>query len=270
MTWRILKYLQHLFYIRHRKGRGIHSPSLFEVVHDVIFNRRGILVPENITAVYRELRKDRTLISSGQFGPGSAVSRSGLRSVASFVRGSSVSPKYGSLLYRISGWFRPEIIIELGTGLGVSTVYLSAGSPGIPLKTIEGNAERAIFAEGVIKRCGLQNVKVHVGDMDHELKKILEEAGAGQFSADRGLRLLAFLDGNHRVEPTISYMRELISASGEEGVILLDDIYWSKGMSSAWKEIISWPGVRVSIDLFRMGILLLRKDLNKENVKIKF
>ena len=50
----------------------------------------------------------------------------------------------------------------------------------------------------------------------------------------------------------------------------MDDIYWSKGMQRAWKEVIAWLEVRVSIDLFYMGILLLRRDMAKEHLKIKF
>ena len=50
----------------------------------------------------------------------------------------------------------------------------------------------------------------------------------------------------------------------------MDDIYWSRGMQRAWKEVSSWPEVQVSIDLFHMGVLLLRKDLTKTKIKIKF
>ncbi len=38
MIWRIFKYIEHLFYRRHRKGHGIHSPYLFEFVNGVLFN----------------------------------------------------------------------------------------------------------------------------------------------------------------------------------------------------------------------------------------
>jgi hypothetical protein len=41
-------------------------------------------------------------------------------------------------------------------------------------------------------------------------------------------------------------------------------------MNEAWREVISWQEVRVSMDLFQMGILLLRSDLNKVDFKIKF
>jgi hypothetical protein len=41
-------------------------------------------------------------------------------------------------------------------------------------------------------------------------------------------------------------------------------------MYRAWKEVISWPEVRMSVDLYHLGILLLRKDLLRARVKIKF
>jgi len=81
---------------------------------------------------------------------------------------------------------------------------------------------------------------------------------------------MAFVDGNHRYESTVEYVRRLLGKAGEESVIVMDDIYWSRGMHRAWEEVISWPEVRVSIDLFHMGILLLRKDLTKTKIKVKF
>jgi hypothetical protein len=279
MTWRITRYLQHQFHIRHRKGHGIHSPYLFGFIHETVFNASRTGVPGEIVRVHRELRKDRTLIPSGSFGAGPVGDRSAERRVSSFVRNSSVSGRYGALLYRIARWFKPEMIIELGTGLGVSTLYLSAGCPQARLHTIEGNRERAEFAAALIKRCSLRNVKVHTGEMDVELERLLAGPGGGTGQPDpgaegeaagRGIRLLAFVDGNHRYGPTIANVRRLVAAAGEEAVIVLDDIYWSKGMFAAWREVASWPWVRVTIDLFHAGILLLRRDLNKEHMKIKF
>ncbi|MEA3462615.1 MAG: hypothetical protein U9R49_12090, partial [Bacteroidota bacterium] len=79
MCWRIFKYIKHLFYRRHRKGHGIHSPYLFEFVNRVLFNSSKTEVPEAILKEHRKLRSEN-----------------------SFVRRSSVSSKYGSLLHRIS------------------------------------------------------------------------------------------------------------------------------------------------------------------------
>ena len=238
MVWRIFNYIRHLFYTGHRHGHGIHSPYQFEFVNGVIFNSLKTKAPE---AILKEHRK--------------------LRSESAFVRRSSVSVKYGRLLYRITLWFRPEMIVELGTGMGISTMYLSSGSPETPLHSIEGERERAAYAAQLICRCCPGPVSVHRGEMDEKLEDIL---------ALLPPRFLAFVDGNHHYEPTLDYVRKLLERAGDEALIILDDIYWSRGMQRAWKEIISWPEVDSSIDLFHMGILLRKKDLHKTKIKIKF
>lgn len=238
MTWRIYQYIRHLFYTRHRKGHGIHSPYLFEFVNKVLFNAWGAEAPE---AIMKEHRK--------------------LGAAFAFVRRSSVSMKYGFLLYRITRWFQPEMIIELGTGMGISTLYLSSGSPETPLHSIERDKERAAMAAQLICRCCPGPISIHWGEMEEKLEHIKPLMPQ---------RFLAFVDGNHHYEPTVEYLRNLMDRAGDESVIIMDDIYWSRGMQRAWKEVASWPEVKVSIDLFHMGILLLRKDLHKQKIKIKF
>jgi predicted O-methyltransferase YrrM len=238
MAWRIFKFIVHLCQSRHRKGHGIHSPYLFEFVNGVLFNSKKYEIPEAILDEHRKLRSKST-----------------------FAKKSSVNLKYGKLLFRISRWFRPEKIIELGTGLGISTMYLSSGSPDTILHSIEADRERAALAAQLLCRCSLGPVSIHWGDMDVKLEHLLPLIPP---------RFVAFLDGNHHYEPTLDYVRKILDRAGDESIIVIHDIYWSKGMNRAWKEIISWPGVQVSIDLFHMGILLLRKDINKKGIAIKF
>ena len=238
MTWRIIHFINHLFYIRHRKGHGIHSPYLFEFVSEVLFNSEKIECPAPVRNEHRKLYRE-----------------------SAFVRRSSVSGKYGFLLYRITRWFRPEMIVELGTGMGISTLYLSAGSPDTPLHSIERNRERAALAAQLICRLNPGPVSIHWGEMEEKLEDI---------SPMIPQRFLAFVDGNHHYTPTMHYLAKLVERAGNEAVIIMDDIYWSREMQRAWREILSWPEVRVSIDLFHMGILLLRKDLQKRGIKIKF
>ena len=265
MTWRVLQYIRHSFHQRHRKGHGIHSPYIFEFVNGVLFNGRGKQVPMQVHRVHASMRKDCTLIpveGPAGFGAGSKFGpRSDTLSISSFVKKSSVSRKYGALLYRISDWFAPEVIVELGGGLGISAMYLAAGSPGARMMSVEGRKMRAVIAKQVLHRSKLNHVEIIEGDIERILPDLLPRISA---------RLLAFLDGNHRYRPTIGYVRNLMDAAGDEAVIILDDIYWSREMHEAWKELLNWPEVRVSIDLFHMGVLLLRRDLAKERLKIKF
>jgi len=238
MAWRIFSYIKHLFHTRHRYGHGIHSPYLFEFVNGVLFNSKGFIPPPAVVAEHRKLR-----------------------SANEFVKRSSVSEKYGLLLFGITRWFRPEMIIELGTGMGISTMYLHSGSPDTPLHSIEGDKDRASLAEQLMSRCCPGPVSVHCGEMEETLANI---------SPLLPQRFVAFVDGNHHSEPTLEYVRKLLDRAGDEAIIILDDIYWSKGMQRAWKEIQAWREIGVSIDLFHMGVLLLRKDLQKTEIKIKF
>ncbi len=272
MGWRIFKYIQHLFYRKHRHGHGIHSPYLFEFVNGVVFNGDRVDVPVTIQRAHADLRKDTSFIPAAEekilWGAQSKVDSNKVRTIQSFVRKSSVKQTQGALLFRIAQWLNPEMILELGTGLGVSTIYLASGlaeaSPQDPgyfnVHTIEGDPARALFSQELFKRLGLIGVKVHKGDADSKVEELATLLPG---------RFLAFVDANHKYEPTLRYLRILISATGEESVIIMDDIYWSKGMCRAWNEVISWPEVRLSLDLFHMGILLLRKDLNKSHLKIK-
>jgi hypothetical protein len=41
-------------------------------------------------------------------------------------------------------------------------------------------------------------------------------------------------------------------------------------MQKAWNEITEYEGVTVSIDLFRIGIVFLKKELSKQKFIIRF
>jgi hypothetical protein len=122
MVWRIIHYIKHLFFIRHRHGHGIHSPYLFEFVNGVLFNALEIKAPETVMEEHRKLR--------AQYA---------------FIKRSSVSVRHGFFLYRISKWFPAEMIVEMGTGMGISSLYLASGAPQVPLHTIEHDLDRASF-----------------------------------------------------------------------------------------------------------------------------
>jgi hypothetical protein len=40
-------------------------------------------------------------------------------------------------------------------------------------------------------------------------------------------------------------------------------LYWSKGMTEAWNEIKKHPPVRVTVDLFLIGLVFFRKETSQ-------
>ena len=79
-----------------------------------------------------------------------------------------------------------------------------------------------------------------------------------------------YLDGNHRLKPTLEYFITCLPFLHENSIVVLDDIYWSSEMKQAWTEIKTHPSVTLSIDLFRIGILFFRKDRHKAHFRLYF
>lgn len=256
----VFNYILYKLSARHRFGHGIHSPFVYGFVRNVLRNDTGIQVPDYIKSWHHGLRKDKKLLKIDFTGIKSKLNRSGDRTVADMAKYSSISRKYGELLYRVSAYFKPEQIIEFGTGLGISTTYLASGFPVSSVKTIEGSKNKSGFAESELNKLGIKNVQFIKSNFDDILSEIKMVHGSS----------LIFIDGNHSYESTIKYFEHFKDQSGEETIIIFDDINWSYGMSQAWKKISMDTEVTLSIDLFFMGIVFFRKGSQKQHYIVNF
>jgi predicted O-methyltransferase YrrM len=81
---------------------------------------------------------------------------------------------------------------------------------------------------------------------------------------------LAFMDANHRYEPTLKYFETLLPKIHHGSIVVLDDIHDNPEMERAWRVISRHELVYVSIDLYRSGILFFDPSLNKQHVVLHF
>ena len=188
-----LKYISYQLAAASGKGHGIHSPFVFDFITNVLNDRTEYLDYDKIESVRRKSLRDQTILKIEDHGAGSSSSTSKERSVSSIARHAVKSKKYAQLLYRIVKYYQPTSIIELGTSLGITTSYLSSASPEGNVFTLEGSMEIANIARQNFKTLELQKIKVAEGNFDYTLPSILYHLT----SVD-----LAFIDGNHRHEPT--------------------------------------------------------------------
>jgi hypothetical protein len=56
----------------------------------------------------------------------------------------------------------------------------------------------------------------------------------------------------------------------KNGIIIIDDIYWSAGMHKAWEEIVKENNEYVTIDIYRMGIILIRESVTPGHYVVGF
>jgi predicted O-methyltransferase YrrM len=148
-------------------------------------------------------------------------------------------------------YYQPQTILELGTSLGITTSYLSLAKPDSKLITIEGSNEIAEVAKRNIRDLEIRNTGIIEGNFDNMLSSVVSDLSSVDF---------AFIDGNHRKEPTERYFQQLLTKTHNNSILIFDDIHWSKEMEEAWEIIKINAAVTCSIDLFFIGIIFFRQE----------
>lgn len=248
------QYLRYLIAASNGRGHGMHSPFVYSFVRKVLADRSIHPEYRPVESLRKKLLLDRRVLEVDDHGAGSVATSSSQRTVASIAKTAAKPRKYGQLLFRMARFYRPSTILELGTSLGISTAYLSLGAPGARLITIEGAAAIAAIAEENMRQLSLQNVRLVQGNFDDCLGDTLRE-----------LQLvdLAFVDGNHRYEPTMRYFHQILQHTHNDSILIFDDIHWSREMEDAWEAVRDDPRVRCTIDLFFIGIVLFRQEFRE-------
>jgi predicted O-methyltransferase YrrM len=258
------KYLHYYFTAANGKGHGIHSPFVFDFVMRVLNDRGPYPAWMAIEEVRGRLLRDHRLLTIEDMGAGSAGARSAggrMRKVSDIARRAAKPPKLGQLLFRIAQHYEPATVLELGTSLGLSTAYLAMGAPAARVISIEGSGSiREAAAENLLT-LGLTPELVQ-GNFDEVLEPLLNRIGPVG---------LAFVDGNHRYEPTLRYFHLLMAQMSAPGVLIFDDIHWSADMERAWAAIRADSRVYMTIDLFFIGLVFLREEFKvKQDFTIRF
>jgi predicted O-methyltransferase YrrM len=253
-------YLKYIVLSRHRKGHGIHSPFVFDIVSRMFRNKIDPDIVNKIEMIRKQLLKDDRSIEVLDLGSGSKKMKSNNRKVSDIARYSPVNRKYGILLSNLASEFGKAGIIEFGTSFGISTMYMAASVPDSIVYTMEGSPSVAEIANSNFLSGRFRNINVLIGPFSKMLPEI----------KDTGIKPgLVFIDGNHRREPVLEYFNKIVGLSDSETVIVIDDINNSEEMADAWNEIRNNKNVTCTIDIFRMGLVFMKRGLTRQHYIIR-
>jgi len=239
---------------------SLHSPFLYPFYTEVVKNDSKIGF-ESIETLRKNLLQNDEAILVEDLGAGSRVNNSNTRKISQIAKHASTPARFSRLLNRIITHFDYTHIVELGTSLGLNAAYLASAKEDIEFFTFEGGKSIANLAKQNLGELNCTNYQLIEGNIDNTLPQWIENTPQID---------LAYIDANHRYDPTLRYFELLLPKMKSSGMIILDDIHWSKEMNDAWELLKKHPKVSLSIDLFEAGILFLRPDLMKENYILKF
>ena len=269
MLFQIKSYLQFLWHSKNE--HAVHSPFVFCLLTKCFYDKKS--KPE-----YAVLRKYRNSLLANNntivvtdFGAGSKVFKSNTRVISKIAKTAGISSKRAELLFRITHYFQPDSILEIGTSLGLATTALSLGNLKAKITTLEGCPETAKITQLQLQTFNYNNVESIVTPFNSYLEKRNSSMNTATEQAIQNTEhfSLIYFDGNHSKKATLEYFELLLSTVTNETVWIFDDIHWSKEMEQAWEIIKSHPQVTVTIDTFQWGFVFFRREQPKEHFVIR-
>jgi predicted O-methyltransferase YrrM len=251
----IISYIK--FFFKSIKLQGVHSPFVFDLVAKCFRDKKDYAEYSILEKYNKQLSQSKATISITDFGSGSRVFRSNERQVSAMAKYAGISKKRQRLLFRLTHYFDFQNTLELGTSLGKATIAFALSEKN-NITTVEGCPATADYTGKSLKNAGCKNISVINDSFENFLNNPLP------FSPD-----FIYIDGNHTYKDTLHHFQKLLPDVHNETVMIFDDIYWSKEMQRAWKEIAAHPKVTVAIDSFYWGMAFFRKEQEKESFTIR-
>ncbi len=247
---RIKEYLK--YKIRCQTNNKVSSSFILD------FNKRVInskFISPEIELLRDEMLSDKRVLRVEDLGAGSVTGSEKMRSVSSIAKNAVKQPKYASILHNIVDYYKPEDIVELGTSLGITSLYLQSATRN-PIYTLEGSSEILKIAEENFSKFSSVKPITILGNFDITLDQVLPRLLPS---------FMIYIDGNHTYDATMRYFNNILNYCSPESFIVFDDIYWSPEMTEAWKNIIRDPKVSFSIDLYQLGIVFFQTNEPNNN-----
>lgn len=257
LSYRYLKYILNAV-----DEHSLHGPFVFDFYTNVIkpsetTGSDAVFLP--IEKLRKSLLQSDEVLKIYDLGAGSKIDSNNKRKVKDIAKNSLSTRKFSRFLYRLIRHYKLKHVLELGTSLGINTLYMATAGNAIQVTTMEGCP--ATGAEARKNFVANQNINLVTGDINTTLP--------GYISTCNALDLVYF-DANHEYKPTIEYFDACLKKIKPSSIFVFDDIHWSNEMEMAWTTIKNHPLVTLSVDIFDAGIIFFKKGLQKQHYILEF
>lgn len=244
------------FYLRARTCYDVHAPFLSEWIAVVLEDDRSYYAFEEVADIREHWRKSPQIVHYHHDpGAGSRIGQGTARKVSDMVDKSGIDARSGQRLFRMVQHCRPGTILELGTNLGLSALYLRSAARSAHFITIEGHDVVARLARETFRRAALPPPDIRCGMFAEQLPDSLAALGRADF---------VWIDGDHRGAATVAYFETMLPYLHPDSVVVVGDIHWSEDMEQGWNVLKNHPAVTTSVDLFDVGVLFFKTSFGHQ------
>ena len=183
------------------------------------------------------------------------------RSISEIVKRESIRPKHGALLFRLTNYFKSKNILQIGTTMGLSTLYLTSYATGLKCIALENVPEFATIARQAFAKEGRNPVDLRIGNYKDLLPQALNDINSLDF---------VFFNTLYEQHNNLWLFNECMKYAHNDTVFVFEGIKASRKMRELWEEICACPEVTVTLDLYSLGIVLFNKKLHKRDYIVYF
>ena len=167
--------------------------------------------------------------------------------------------KINKLLFRLANYIHPEVIVEVGTGSGLSAYAMSmARSLGKCVTINEYPTIASIATEVRSILSHLPQITVEYGDERKLFEQLLATIGT--------IELLHVAHTPHYKEVVALALQHI----SDKALIIIEDIYNDKEKRTWWKELCNNPLTGICYDMDCIGLLLIAPSRSKNTYWIDF
>lgn len=208
---------------RHSAGYGVHSQFAFELIMDTIHTPYSYYCYQD--------NKNK-------------LQQAGLDKHADI--------KYAELLFRLINRFNSKKILEIGSGIGVNTLYLSASSQQAKLTCVEQDKEKTKNALSLLAN-KLENII------------LTDVLPIDEYNFDAIIWDLK--QHQHNKNEVVETINKTIKS---EGFVVINHINKGKENKEVWQKTLQLKNLTMSFDLGAIGIGFFKSSLPKLNYDLNF
>ena len=225
------------YYLNAKTKYQIHSPFVFEFVQEVLEDKRNYYYFNTIKHFIKRIESDTTPINDGK--------RETHTKVSAVASKQHVSTSIGQLLFRTINHYQPTIALELGTGLGLNTLYQCTPSTSMEFHTFESNKAFAQVAQENFQILGIRHVQLHIGAIEKNVQLLLSTISPPNY---------LFLN----TELSTSFLQTLLDKCDPESIIIVNKPH-TKG-ATQWNWFCQQEAITLTFDLYTVGLAFKRAE----------
>ncbi|MDR2041651.1 MAG: SAM-dependent methyltransferase [Tannerella sp.] len=231
-----------------RRGYGVHSPFVFNLITRVIEERCPYYFYHDLAAVWRQLlHSDQTLLLQGR-----------QVSLRRLFRKQGITRREGQFLFRLANYCKPRFILALGSSMGLVPLSLTGYASGVHCIALESDPGLAAAARMLFSQRTHSRVEIRTGACEKLFPEALE--------AFRQIDCL-FLSKQPDATSLAALFHQSLSRIHDESVCIVEGIRTSSAKYRLWQQCCRHPKVTASIDLYTWGLLFFRPTLHQRTYK---